>query len=182
MTAPLSRPRRLYAVATLLLSTSVATCGWSAAEAPEGGQAPAARPPLPPFELAAVSGEAVDGAAFRGRVVLYEFWATWCTPCHVQVEILKSIYPRARAAGVEFVAVAAGEPVEIVREHLAKSPYPYPSLLDPEEELSTALQVLGLPTLLVVDRDGGIVWRQTGLTDEATIVEALAEAGAALAD
>lgn len=182
MTARVSRSRRLAAAATLLLSTSVATCGWSAAEAPAGGQAPASRPPLPSFELTAASGEPVDSASFRGRVVLYEFWATWCTPCHVQVEILKSIYPRARAAGVEFVAVAAGEPVEIVREFLAKSPYPYPSLLDPEEKLSTALQVLGLPTLVVVDRDGGIVWRQTGLTDEATILEALDEAGVALAD
>lgn len=181
MTVRRSRPRRLAAAATLLLSMSVATCGWSAAEAPAGDPA-AVRPPLPSFELAAASGEPVDGASFRGRVVLYEFWATWCTPCHVQVEILKSIYPRARAAGVEFVAVAAGEPVEIVREFLAKSPYPYLSLLDPEEKLSTALQVLGLPTLVVVDRDGGIVWRQTGLTDEATIVEALAAAGAALAD
>jgi len=172
-----ARPRRLALAWNFALSLAAATCGWG-----DPGGAGAARAAMPAFELAAAAGGTLDQEAFRGRVVLYEFWATWCTPCHVQVEILKSIYPRARAAGVEFVAVATGEPPEIVRDFLAKSPYPYPSLLDPDERLSTALEVLGLPTLVVVDREGRIVWRQTGLTDEETILDALATAGATLAD
>jgi cytochrome c biogenesis protein CcmG/thiol:disulfide interchange protein DsbE len=174
---PAARSRRLALACTLVFSVAAATCGWG-----DPGVDASARAPMPDFALASAAGEPVSQAAFRGRVVLYEFWATWCTPCHVQVEILKSLYPRAQAAGVEFVAIATGEPPEIVRDYLAKSPYPYPSLLDPEEKLSTALEVLGLPTLVVVDREGRVAWRQTGLTDEETILDALSAAGAALAD
>jgi thiol-disulfide isomerase/thioredoxin len=111
--------------------------------------------------------------------VLYEFWATWCTPCHVQVEILSDLYPRARARGMEFLAIATGEPEDIVRAHLAKSPYPYPVALDPEERIGTALEVVGLPTLIVADRSGRVVWRRTGLVDGATLERALEEAARA---
>lgn len=137
---------------------------------------------MPAFDLAEAGGGRLRAADLRGRVVLYEFWATWCTPCHVQVEILKSLYPRLRAAGVEIVGVATGEPEPIVRDYLAKSPSPYPSVFDPEEQLGTALQVLGLPTLVVVDRENRIAWRQTGLTDRETLLEALEDAGAEIAD
>jgi len=130
----------------------------------------------PELGLETAAGGPIDPAIVEGRVVLYEFWATWCTPCHVQVEILKEIYPEARARGVEFVAVATGEDDDVVREFLADDPYPYPVLLDPEERAASALEVLGLPTLIVVDRDGRVVWRRTGLTDRAAIERALAAA------
>jgi thiol-disulfide isomerase/thioredoxin len=176
------RPGRFAIVCTVAVALLAATCGWSQPPAGAAGEGAGARPELPAFDLAAAGGGRMRADDLRGRVALVEFWATWCTPCHVQVEILKSLYPSARAAGVEFVAVATGEPEAIVRDFLAKSPYPYPSLLDPDEKLGTALQVLGLPTLVVVDREGRIVWRQTGLTDRETILDALAEAGAEIAD
>jgi peroxiredoxin len=158
------------------------TCGWGARELASDAAGAAAGERIPDFRLASLGGGELGPDAFAGRVVLYEFWATWCTPCHVQVEILKSLYPRAREAGAEFVAIATGEPEEIVRRYAADHPSPYPSLLDPDERLSTALEVLGLPTLVVADRSGAIVWRQTGLTDAETIVAALTRAGATFAD
>lgn len=174
--------RRSPGLSALLLSTLMlaATCGWATREAASADASAAAT--IPEFLLAAVDGDEVGREAFAGRVVLFEFWATWCTPCHVQVEILKQLYPRASAAGVEFVAVATGEPEEIVRRYAADKPVPYPSLLDPDEKLATSLEVLGLPTLVVAGPDGTIVWRQTGLTDAATLVDVLRRAGADVAD
>ena len=172
-------PLAVLAGASLAL---LVTCGGSAREPASDAAGAAAGATIPDFELASLGGGTVGRDEFAGRVVLYEFWATWCTPCHVQVEILKTLYPRARAAGVEFVAVATGEPEEIVRRWAAEHPLPYPSLLDPDERLSTALEVLGLPTLVVADAAGVIVWRQTSLTDAETLVDVLRRAGAAVAD
>lgn len=160
----------------IVAALSTATCGWSQRGA-AGEAGGASGQAIPNLRLSAESGRQVALDEFSGRFVVYDFWATWCTPCHVQVEILEGIYPQAREAGVEFVAVATGEPEEIVRRYLAKSPYPYPTLLDPDERLATALEVLGLPTLMVADERGRIVWRQTGLTDGETLIEALARAG-----
>jgi cytochrome c biogenesis protein CcmG/thiol:disulfide interchange protein DsbE len=156
-----------------------------AAAALAAGDAPAAPgavgAPMPKIDLPAVGGPPLPAGGLDGQVVLWEFWATWCTPCHVQVEILKALHPDARRAGVVFVGVATGEPRELVSEHLAKHPSPYPVLLDPDERLGLALEVVGLPTLVVVDRAGRIAWRTTGLTDRATLEAALAAAGAPLA-
>lgn len=137
---------------------------------------------MPAVDLPVVGGPSAEAPALEGKVVLYEFWATWCTPCHVQVEILKELYPSAKARGIELVGVATGEPADLVAEHLAKHPSPYPVLLDQEEKLGTALEVLGLPTLVVVDRAGRIVWRNTSLTDAPTLERAFAAAGAPSAD
>ena len=133
---------------------------------------------MPKIELKTVGGAPLSLDTLAGRVVLYEFWATWCTPCHVQVEILKELYPRSLAAGVEFVGVATGEPEELVAGHLASHPTPYPELVDPDERLGTAIEVVALPTLVVVDREGRIAWRSTGLTDRSTLEDAFAAAGA----
>ena len=72
----------------------------------------------------------------------------------------------------------AGEPADLVAAHLAKHPSPSPVLLDQDEKLGTALEVLGLPTLVVADRAGRIVWRNTSLTDAPTLERAFAAAGA----
>jgi thiol-disulfide isomerase/thioredoxin len=178
---PVRRRRSLAAITGVSLAL-LATCGGGSRGLASADGARAGVGRVPEFELAAVGGGTISGDDLAGRVVLYEFWATWCTPCHVQVEILKGLYSRAREAEIEFVAVATGEPEEIVRRYAAEHPSPYPSALDPDERLSTALEVLGLPTLVVADRTGTVVWRQTGLTDAETIVDALRRAGATISD
>jgi len=170
------RTRRLLAVSVLALLPAFATCGWG--EAQRGA---ATGDSIPDFELATLDGERLGPSDLEGKVVLYDFWATWCVPCHAQVEVLAGLRARAEAAGVVFVAIDTGEPEKVVRDYLAKKPYPYTVLLDVDEAVSTQLDVLGLPTLVVTDAAGRIVWRQTGLADESAILAALARAGARLA-
>lgn len=159
------------ATALLTLALALGACGPRVSS--EG-----AGEPLPEFRLAAIAGGQLGSVDLAGRVVVYDFWATWCGPCHLQAEILHEMYPDHRGDGVEFVAISVGEPEEIVREFLAEKPYPYPVLVDPEDSMSVRLRILGLPTLIVTDREGRVVFRATGISDRRTIEKALERAGA----
>jgi len=167
-------PRAVGLLAVMLAPVLAACSQGASADAAPGATVGAT---IPSFELPRTDGGSLASRALRGKVVLYDFWATWCTPCHVQSEILERLRPSAEAAGAVFVAIDTGEPEKVVREYLARKPYSYPVLLDVDEKVGAQLEVLGLPTLLVTDRDGKIVWRQTGLADESAVRTALAAAG-----
>ncbi len=147
-----------------------------AAAAPEPGFEAA-----PDFELASLDGGRVSLADFSGRVLLVEFWATWCAPCHVQREILEPLYRQHAGSGVEFLAVSLGEPEAIVREFAGRRPFPYPVLLDPNEELGEALRIFALPTVMIVDRQGRIAYLRPGISDGETLDRELRAAAAAAA-
>ncbi|MCB1007285.1 MAG: TlpA family protein disulfide reductase [Acidobacteria bacterium] len=172
------RGSALWALLVLLLVAGVVAWALVAFRAPEGGALGAAGggEPFPDFSLASIDGRGVTRADLGQRVVLYDFWATWCGPCHLQADILARLYPEARAKGIEFVALATGEPADIVRDFVASRPFQYPVLTDPEEELATRLRIMGLPTLFVVDASGRIVYRNTGLVDANTLRRVLAQA------
>ena len=139
--AAVARAATAMLFALPFLSLAVA-CGPRAASQGSGD-------PLPEFRLASIAGGQLGSADLAGKVVVYDFWATWCGPCHIQAEILHQMYPDHRGGDVEFVAISVGEPEEIVREFLVEKPYPYPVLVDPEDSMSARLRILGLPTLIV---------------------------------
>lgn len=157
----------------LSLGTGTGSRGGSGVEGGEGvGQ------PMPDVTLASLGGTPLNPKDFAGRVVLYDFWATWCGPCHLQADVLREIYPRQAGKGVEFVAIATGEETSVVREYVASRPMPYPVASDPEEAMGSRLGIEALPTLIVMDRRGRIAFRHVGYADAETIEEALARAGA----
>lgn len=129
--------------------------------------------PMPDFELASLGGESFGKADFAGKVVLFDFWATWCGPCHLQADILRELYPKAAKKGVEFVAVSTGEEIGIVRDFVGRRPFLYAVLVDPEETIGAVLDIVALPTLVVMDRKGRIAYRHTGVADAETILTAL---------
>jgi len=129
--------------------------------------------PMPDFSLVSLGGETVVKAEFVGKVVLFEFWATWCGPCHLQADILKDLYPGAAKRGIEFIAVSTGEETPTVREFVGRRPFPYAVLVDPEEVLGGPLEIMALPTLVIMDRAGRIAWRHTGVADGEAIEAAL---------
>ena len=141
--------------------------------------------PAPAFDLAGLDGERYRLSDFSGQVVLIEFWATWCGPCRLQAEILSRLYEEVGGTGeVEFLAVSLGEPEETVREFVRKDPFPYPVLLDTKEALGYALEVYALPSVMIVDRIGGISFLRPGISDGETMrrgIEAAAQSGEKLA-
>jgi len=109
---------------------------------------------LADFQLPNLAGEKVGPSSFPDKVLLLEFWATWCTPCRAQARILDRLYADLASEDVEFIAVSVGEPAETVQRYVDKSPFPYPVLLDSQDQLSGHLMVYVLPTIAIVDAEG----------------------------
>ncbi len=174
--------RRLSRLAGTALAVALVLAGCSRSQESTGaaaGEPGPQGPLLPAFELVALAGGQLGSEDLKGKVVIYDFWATWCGPCHIQADILHALYPGVAGNGVEFVAISVGEPEDLVRDFLRDRPYPYPVLVDPEDRMSSELRILGLPTLIVVDGEGRVVYRNTGISDRETIERALERAGAA---
>ena len=132
--------------------------------------------PAPTFDLATVDGGRVKSTDYEGEVLLLEFWATWCTPCVAQARILEPIHRDFEGRGVEFLAVSLGEDAETVRAYVERTPFPYPVALDPNDELTGELGIFALPTVLIVGRDGNIVYSQPGLSGGDVLRDVLEQA------
>ena len=78
---------------------------------------------------------------FRGKVVVIDFWATWCGPCRLQAKFLDELFHELPADQVQFLAVDVGEDEATVRAYVEKTPFPYPVLLDRQEDGGYATQV-----------------------------------------
>ena len=142
------------------------------------GDAPAAAAPSTDFRLKTIDGRTLGPKDFRGQVVVVDFWATWCGPCHLQARILEPVYRDFKGRGVQFLAANVGEEPEQVKKFLKDKPFPYPVLLDPSNDISTELGVAALPTLMVVDKKGKVAYFQSGIADGDTLRQIIKKAGA----
>jgi len=109
------------------------------------------------------TGQARSLADFRGRVVLLNLWATWCGPCRKEMPSLDRVQKQLGGPGFEVVALSIDQNLDPVRGFYQK--YGIKSLalyIDPSGEATTTLATVGVPTTLLVDRDGREVWRHVG--------------------
>jgi peroxiredoxin len=117
----------------------------------------------PAFELPRVAGGApVSLASLRGRVVLLNFWATWCRPCEDELPAMQRLHRGLEGQGFELVAVSVDtDPAAVVafRDRLGLS---FTLLLDADQRVARAYQTFRYPESLLVDRDGVIVERFVG--------------------
>jgi thiol-disulfide isomerase/thioredoxin len=135
----------------------------------------------PEFSLPRVDGTpgAVSLTSLRGRVVLIDFWATWCAPCMHMMPTLHRLYRQWKGLGVEFLGinadgatVTAEEVAAVLRQH----PAPYPMVIDGQGDVGSLYKVVALPHIVLVDRDGTIIKTFWGVTSETEISQALAAA------
>ena len=154
------------AALSLTLMLALAGCTGSGIEEVASGQREAA----PHFALEVVSGGTVGTNEIAGKVVLLDFWATWCAPCHIQTEILGEIYEELRESGVEsgdfeILSIDTNEKPERVAAFMDKNPASFPVLLDVEGTVSDGFGVVALPTVVLLDRQGRIAFTATGITE-----------------
>jgi thiol-disulfide isomerase/thioredoxin len=132
----------------------------------------------PTFRLKTLDGRVLGPGDFKGKVVVVDFWATWCGPCHVQAEILEPVHRDFHKKGVQFLAANVGEDERTVKRFLESRPFPYPVLMDSDSKVSNNLGVYALPTLVIIDKKGKVTFLNPGLTDGDTLRKKLKEAGA----
>ena len=103
---------------------------------------------------------------YRGKVVIVNFWATWCPPCVEELPSLENAWQRYRQQGLVVLAVS-GEERDVVTSFLERLPsdITFPVLIDGDMKSGNRWQIRGLPTTVVVDRSGDVHWRAEGQLD-----------------
>ena len=113
------------------------------------------------FSVQQLDGSAVSLSGYRGRVVVMEFWATWCGPCRFSLPSLEVIYKRFRDRGVTVLLINQGEDADRVRKW-AERRFTAPILLDTDQHVGRLYGVSGIPRLFIVDQAGRIVYAHAG--------------------
>ena len=121
-----------------------------------------ARQPAPDFALQTPSGKTVRLADLRGKVVLIDFWATYCGPCKDSVPVFERLHRELKAAGLEVVGISEDSFVDAVPEFVAEHKMTYTVVLDLEQTAGEAYSLRGLPQAFLVDREGNIAARWFG--------------------
>jgi len=101
-------------------------------------------------------------SALSGRVVLVNFWATWCEPCEREMPAMERLYQSLPREEFELVAVAIDGKADDVRAFQKRYRLSFPILLDLDQAVYDAYQTMGVPESLLLDRDGRIVERYVG--------------------
>lgn len=119
----------------------------------------------PPLDLKDIAGRPHRLADYRGRVILVNFWATWCEPCRAEMPSLDQLRAHFSGRPLTILAVNYGESAEKVRAFLGRVPVEFPLLLDPFQESPRAWKATILPVTFVIDREGVPRYRAVGEVD-----------------
>lgn len=112
----------------------------------------------------------------KGKVVLVNFWATWCPPCRKEMPDMEALYRKFKASGLVILGIS-DEDEGKVRPFIAKSKYSYPILLDPGRKANAEFRVGGIPKSFLYDREGKLVAQAMDMRTEKQFLEMLAAAG-----
>ncbi|MFQ5651155.1 MAG: TlpA family protein disulfide reductase [bacterium] len=123
------------------------------------------------FKGVSTTGEKIVLSELRGKVVVLDFWASWCGPCRKEFPFLIKLYKEFNSEedkNLEIVAVNLDEHSENMNKFLAKLKVetPFPVMPDPKGSLPKLYKVEGMPTTIFIDRKGVIRFRHTGFTEK----------------
>jgi peroxiredoxin len=149
------------ALAALLLGAA----GWVVLETERVAPPIEAGSPAPDFALPRLGGGEIALRELRGKVVLVNFWATWCAPCEQEMPAMQGLWEQLAPRGFELVAISvdadAGD-VAAFRQRLALA---FPIGLDPNRDVAEIYQSFRYPESFLIDRDGVLVARYIGERD-----------------
>ncbi len=149
---------RLWA-GTLLLLISTTAIVWGAGRPLQ----PVAHPrPAPHLQLNDLQGHPHDLREYRGKVVVVNFWATWCSPCIKEMPALNRLYQNTADRGIQVLGINMGQTVKAITAFTRRVPVGFPLLVDGNMTAGPKWGVRGLPTTFVVGPGGRIVYEALG--------------------
>ena len=128
------------------------------------------------FQLKDLEGREIQLKSLRGNVVLLNFWATWCGPCRLEMPVIEKLHQQLHGKGLRVFGVN-DEEIETIREYVAEHEYSFPTLVDTDQEAMNLYRIRGIPTMVVIDREGKIAQYRLGLSREADLRSWLRKAG-----
>jgi peroxiredoxin len=120
------------------------------------------------FVLPDLEGRIVSLYHFRGKIVIVHFWATWCEACCLEIPSLEALHEAFRDEPFALLAINEGEPAAKVREFCGTHGLKFPVLLDHSRAVGDAFGVSGIPATYLLDRQGLILGKATGVRDWAS--------------
>ncbi len=128
------------------------------------------------FTLTELGGKKWTLKEQRGKVVVVNFWATWCPPCRTEMPDLETLYKQFKDQGLVILAIS-DEDAGKVAPFIAEQKVTYPILLDPERKVNEIFQIEGIPKTFVYDRGGKLVAQSIDMRTRRQFLEMLAQAG-----
>ena len=129
------------------------------------------------FTLKDLAGKTHKLSEQRGKVVMLDFWATWCGPCRVQMPNVEKLYKEYKDKGLVVFAINQRESGETAKRYLSRYAYSTPTLLDADGAVGEQYHVDGIPSLFVIDREGTISAHFVGVRGVEDLRQALTKAG-----
>ena len=155
-----------------VLSALIALLAWAVVQSggnPGGlgindgfGEVAISKGPAPPLSVPLVDGGAIDLAELRGRVVMVDFWSSWCPPCIEEAQVLAATYPLYADRSVVFVGVAIWDVESEVNRYIARFGVTYPNGIDAQGKVAINYGVRGVPEKFFIDRNGLLVKKFVG--------------------
>ncbi|MDA1184012.1 MAG: TlpA disulfide reductase family protein [Acidobacteria bacterium] len=127
------------------------------------------------FTLKDLNGDDVSLSAFKGKVILLDFWATWCGPCKVEIPYFIDFYTRYQAQGLQVLGFDVDDEIPALTEYVELMKMNYPILIGAgrDDVLKAYGPMPGLPTTVIIGRDGKVCMSHTGLVEKAVFEEAI---------
>ena len=147
------RANTVFAVIALLvpLVGLPAFDGWSM-----GSRVPTVGMQAEDFSLLDLEGKSQSLSQYRGKIVLVNFWATWCKPCTTEMPAMQAIYNKLRDKGFVVLAINELEDDAKVREHIKRYGHTFPVLMDRDNKVANQFGVFGLPVSVFIDQEGRV--------------------------
>lgn len=116
----------------------------------------------PNFTLESNQGAPISLKQQRGKVVLINFWATWCGPCRKEIPALEALYKVYKNQGLEILAISVDNDPDVAKTFIATQDTSFPVLFDPENTVNTAYHAMAMPTTAIVNQDGQLHYVHQG--------------------
>jgi len=143
--------------------------GWIGVTATSKINGVTARAPAPQVLLTDLNGQNLNTATFRGKVLLVNFWAAWCTPCADEVPQFVNLQQKYHDEGLQIIGISIDDSDSELRDFYRRYKINYPVIAGSQKIAQDFGGILGLPTTLVIRRDGDIEEKFVGATDFAML-------------